>query len=183
MTYRGQVLIHPSDPVLEDLFNNKLSSLNIVSNKLKFAPALSGKVKLGASNWPSLHRLFISLRYLYSGAPDANREYVKEIMQESTDNKAEYLVRMEIPKRFHKQAWAIQLSKTMEEYAPRVRSDNNFEERAEAEFGKLLESYTEKNKRELLNTGDAFLFDPTYPNNLYGKGLMALRNKLTSVAK
>ena len=183
MTYRGQVLIHPSDPVLEDLFNNKLSSLNIVSNKLKFAPALSGKVKLGASNWPSLHRLFISLRYLYSGAPDANREYVKEIMQESTDNKAEYLVRMEIPKRFHKQAWAIQLSKTMEEYAPRVRSDNNFEERAEAEFGKLLESYTEKNKRELLNTGDAFLFDPTYPNNLYGKGLMALRNKLTSSTK
>jgi hypothetical protein len=178
LTYQGRVLIHPSDPVLEPLFANKLTTLDLIGEKLKFAPILSGKIKLGSSTWPSLHRLFNSLRYLGSGAPEANREYVKEIMRETTENKAEYLIRMEIPKRFQKQPWAIQLTKIIEEYSPRVRPDTDFEEKAEAEFAKLLDSYTEKNKRELLNTGDAFLFDPTYPNNLYGRGLMTLRNQL-----
>jgi hypothetical protein len=181
VTYQGRVLIHPSDPVLESLFGNPLVNVDLIDQKMKISPAISGRVKIGSSSWPSLHRLFISLRYLYTGAPDANRDYIREIMKETTDNKAEYLVRMDVPKRFHKQAWAIQLMKTIEEYKDKVRPDPTFEERAESEFAKLLESFTDKNRRELLNTGNIFLFDPSYPNNLYGKGLMAFRNQLRGI--
>jgi hypothetical protein len=181
ITYQDRVLIHPSDPVLETLFKNPLVEVDLIDRKMKISPAISGKVKIGSSSWPSLHRLFNSLRYIYTGGAEANRDYIREIMKESTDNKADYLIRMEIPKRFHKQAWAIQLLKIMEEYRDRVRPDPTFEERAESEFGKLLESFTDKNRRELLETGDMFLFDPSYPQNLYGKGLMAFRNQLRGI--
>jgi hypothetical protein len=102
-------------------------------------------------------------------------------MNETTDNKADYLILMKVPPRFHKQVWAIQLMKTMETYLPNIRADPTFEDRAESEFGKLLESFTDKNRRELLATGDAFLYDNTYSNNLYGRGLMMFRNKLKGI--
>lgn len=178
LTYRGKMLIYPSDPILLKLYEQPLSEIDLIKNGMKISPALSGRVKVGNTNWASLHRLFNSMRFMYSGAPEANKEYLQEIVSETTDNKTSYLINMSIPTRFKKQAWAITLQKKIDEFLPRIRQDPAFEEKAETEFAKLLLSFTEKNRRELLATGDSFLYDETYPNNLYGRGLMNFRNQL-----
>jgi len=177
--YRGKFILHHTDPLLPLLFKNKLTEIDLMEAKLKIAPGNSGKVKIGSTSWNSLHRLFNSLRFIYPGAPDANREYVQEILKETTDNKADYLIEMDVPTRFRKQTWGVALLEKISRFEERgVRPDSLFEDRAENEFSKLLEGFTEKNLRELLATGDAFLYDSTYPNNLYGKGLMYFRNSI-----
>jgi hypothetical protein len=178
ISYRGRFTVHPSDPLLARLFEQKLFEIDLVKNGMKISPGLSGKVKVGSTSWASLHRLFNSMRFMYSNAPEANREYLQVIVSETTDNKANYLIQMNIPQRFRKQAWAVRLQETIDRFIPNVRTDPSFEEKAENEFAKLLLSFTEKNRRELLATEDSFLFDDTYPNNLYGRGLMNFRNQL-----
>jgi hypothetical protein len=178
VSYRGKLLIHPSDPLLAKLYEQKLVEIDLVKNGMKISPGLSGRVKVGSTNWTSLHRLFSSMRFMYSNAPEANREYLQAIVSETTDNKANYLIQMSIPQRFQKQTWAKKLQEIIDRFIPSVRPDPSFEEKAESEFAKLLLSFTEKNRRELLATEDSFLFDDSYPNNLYGRGLMNFRNQL-----
>lgn len=120
------------------------------------------------------------MRFVYPGAPDVNKEYLQRIVSETTDNKADYLINMSLPNRFKNQKWGIEIINTINEFIKRgVKPDSNFESNAESEFSRLLDSFTEKSKRELLATGDSYLYDETYPFNLYGKGLMNLRNKLS----
>jgi hypothetical protein len=86
---------------------------------------------------------------------------------------------MSIPDRFKRQPWAAALQTTIDEYRGRgAIADPLFEDRAEVEFARLLEGLTEKSRREIQATGEAFLYDDTYPGNLYGRGLMAFRSNL-----
>lgn len=196
LSYRSTYVIHPKDPILAMLYQRPIITMDLIELKLKIAPLNSGKIELGEKEkkekkkvneknktsstiWSSLHRLFNSMRYIYPNAPDANREYLQEIREESTDNKADYLIDMEVPNRFRKQTWGVTLLETIDKFTRKgVRPDPLFEDRAENEFARLLEGFTEKNRRELLATGNAFLFDPTYPDNLYGKGLMYFRSTI-----
>jgi hypothetical protein len=179
LSYQGKFIVHRSDPLLKALYDRPLQEINITREKLKISPSNSGKVKVGSITWPSLHRLFNSMRYVYPDAPETNAEYVKIIAAQSTDNKADYLISMEIPPRFKKQAWAAELQRIIDEYRQRgAKPDPIFEDRAETEFARVLENLTDKSKRDILSTEEAFLFDEGYPGNLYGKGLMHFRSKL-----
>lgn len=179
ITYQNRVLIHHSDPLLAILNRQPLTPMNLTKLNSKLSPLNTGKIKVGSTSWNSLHRLFNSLRFVYPNAPEINREYISLILKETTDNKADYLISMEVPKRFRKQTWGVALINTIEEYQARgVRPDPRFEDRAEMEFSKILDSFTDKSRRELLETGTMFLFDEAYPNNLYGRGLMKYRTQL-----
>lgn len=179
LSYQERFIIHPNDPILPTIYKNTLTEIDLLESKLKIAPINSGRATVGSTTWNSLHRLFNSTRYVYPNAPTANREYIQEILKETTDNKADYLINMEVPKRFSRQPWGIVLNSKIDEYRQRgVRPDPLFGDRAENEFTRLLEGFTEKARRELIATGNAFLFDSTYPENLYGKGLMYFRSTL-----
>jgi hypothetical protein len=182
LSYRNKFIIHRSDPILELLYSRPLDEVNLTKEKLKISPSNSGKIKVGSINWPSLHRLFNSLRYVYPGAPEINKEFIKVVANETTDNKADYLINMTIPPRFKRQAWAVSLQATIDDFSRRgVLPDPSFDDRAEAEFGRVLEGMTEKSRREILATGESFLYDDTYLGNLYGRGLMTFRSTLTNL--
>jgi len=187
LSYRASLLIHPSDPILPLLYEQKLNTV-VLERETKLSPSVASRTSFETfgerKSWPTIHRLFISYPYLQTPRNDSlyesTREYVEYIRTETTDNKAMYLVTMSIPKRFEKQFWAKELQRKIDRARERGIAPLNYTENTEEHirtFMKMVEM-TDKAKRELKETGDSFLFDGTLPGNIYGSAYMNIRNTI-----
>ena len=187
LTYNRSVLVHPSDPVIPLLYGQRLKTVRL-EQETKLSPSIASRMKYETfgetKSWPSVHRLFICYPFFStpptSPAYEHVRQYVEYIRTETTDNKAMYLVTMEIPRRFQNQVWAKELAGRIQWARERGIRPHNFEsdEREHARNFARIATLTDKARDELSRTGDAFLFDGTLPGNIYGVGYMTIRDTL-----
>lgn len=186
ISYQGSTLIHPSDPLIPILFSQPLRTIHLEKSSALSPGRLRVKAKIFGEekNWPSLHRLFMISPYLQVSDRDSSygavREFVEQVREESTDNKAMYLVSQKIPKRFEKQTWAKELQGKIDRAVSRGVAPVKYETNVEEHVRNFLRSMTitDKAKKEIAETGDAFLFDETLPGNIYGIAYMTIRSTL-----
>lgn len=187
LAYRGNVLIHPSDPLIPILFSQPLKTI-LLDKQSALSPSRQAKIKAKTfgedKSWSSIHRLFITAPYLQVSEKDPLYPHVKEFVEiirgESTDNKAMYLVTQKIPRRFEKQTWAKELQMRIEWAVSKGIKPVDYERDFETHIRNFIRSVTitDKAKGELKQTGSAFLFDDSLPGNVYGIAYMNIRSTL-----
>lgn len=187
IAYRGNVLIHPADPLIPILFGQPLRTIRLEKDTT-LSPSRRSRIKVRMfgeeKTWSSVHRFFITTPYLQVSDNDPVYPYVKEVVEmvrgESTDNKAMYLITQRIPKRFEKQTWAKELQIRIDWAVSKGIKPLNYERDPEEHIRAFIRSatITDKAKRELAETTDAFLLDETLPGNIYGMVYMNIRSTL-----
>jgi hypothetical protein len=184
LTYRSSILIHPADPLIPLLHERRLVTLRM-DTETTLSPSRASRFKYRTfgedKNWPSIHRLFIC--YPYFGLPQTEdlKRYVEYVRSETTDNKAMYLVTMEIPRRFQRQPWARELETKIQWGRGRGILPHNFDSdfaEHSRRFVQMMTTLTEKGRTELAQTGENFLYDGTLPGNIYGTAYMSIRDTL-----
>lgn len=183
ITYNGRPLVHPRDPLAGLVLRSPLNAtINVSTDPVyRLAPTRSGPFDHAIRNqgpeirWKNLYRLFLA--YPYAGE-ELFEPLIVAIATESTDKKAEFLAQMDVPPRFRNQPWARPVRDIIDRIRARGRARGVDPTPRPPSYEALPDILTARARRELVDTGNAFLYDATVPNNEYGVILMGIRPTL-----